>query len=267
MIGSVFFDNLWNFIVAHSKEFLSTLIVLIICVIAIVVGYFIEKKYSSKKEKKKYAIQLAKNIFSFYRGVIIFVGALVICSTWGVKLTPVLIGLAIFFTTIAIGSKKMIADIIRGLEINFSNLFDLDDIVEINGFTGYVKDITLKTTKLLNINNEIRVIANSEIREFTNYSKYPHVTSFEITLSNQENIKKVVDLLEDNFSNNDDRFEKIIEGPNVIGISEITNESTNVKIQYKHKYDLTNTLLTEIKVFVKEILDLNNINFEFFKKD
>ena len=129
MIGSVFFENLWKFIVDHSKEFVSTIIVLLIWLIAIVVGYFIEKKYSSKKGKKKYVIELAKNIFSFYRGFIIFVGILVICSTWGVKLTSVLIGLAIFFATIALGSRKIIADIIRGLEINFSNLYDLDDIV------------------------------------------------------------------------------------------------------------------------------------------
>lgn len=267
MIGSVFFENLWNFIVDHSKEFVSTIIVLLICLIAIVVGYFIEKKYSSKKGKKKYVIELAKNIFSFYRGFIIFVGILLICSTWGVKLTSVLIGLAIFFATIALGSRKIIADIIRGLEINFSNLYDLDDIVEINGFTGYVKDITLKTTKLLNINNEVRIIANSEIREITNYSKYPHVSSFEISLSNKENVKMIIGLLEDNFSKNDDKFEKIIEGPNVIGISEMTNDRIIIKIQYKDKYDLSNTLLTDIKVFVKEILDLNNINFEFFKRD
>ena len=77
----------------------------------------------------------------------------------------------------------------------------------------------------------------------------------------------IIGLLEDNFSKNDDKFEKIIEGPNVIGISEMTNDRIIIKIQYKDKYDLSNTLLTDIKVFVKEILDLNNINFEFFKRD
>lgn len=260
---SVFFDNLGSFIVDHSREFISSFIVLLISVLAILVGYLVEKKYVSKNDKKKHLVELAKNINSFYRGLIIFIAVLIICSSWGVNVTAVLIGFGIFLIVIALGTKKVIADIVNGLLISFSNYYDIDDVVEINGFIGYVKEITLKNTKLVNLNNEIKVISNSQIVEFTNYSKLPHAYSFEMIIDRSSDIKKVVELLEDRYSNFDDKFDNIIEGPNLIGITDVINQGYLVKVVVKTKYDLYNTTISYVKNCTKEILDQNNINFKF----
>lgn len=267
MKGSVFFDNVWKFISEHSEEFVSTIIILLFCIIVIMVGYIVQKKYSANKRKKKFAVLLAQDIFSFFRGFVIVVCSLIILSIWGANFNSLLIGFAIFFLAVALGSRQMITDIIRGLEINFSNYFDIDDVVEINGFIGYVKEINLKTTKLLNTKNEYRTFPNGEIREFTNYSKFPHVTTLEIIILNDNHIKKAIEILEDNISKNDDKFENIIEGPNILGVTDVLDNTTIIKITYKAKYDITNNLLTELKLFVKEILKDNNIPFKFYDKE
>lgn len=260
---SVFFDNLGSFIVEHSREFIASFIVLLICVLAIIIGYLVEKKYASKNEKKKNLVELAKNINSFYRGLIIFIAVLIICSSWGVNVTAVLIGFAIFLIVIALGTRKIIADIVNGLFINFSNYYDIDDIVEINGFIGYVKEITLKATKLVNLNNETKVISNSQIVEFTNYSKLPYAYSFEMIVDYSSDIKKVMELLEDRYSNFDDKFDSIIEGPNLIGIIDVTNQGYLIKVVVKTKYDLYNATISHVKKITKEVLDDNNIKFMF----
>lgn len=45
------------------------------------------------------------------------------------------------------------------------------DLVEINGFTGTVVDLGLKSTKLKSYENIIKIISNKNISEVTNYSK------------------------------------------------------------------------------------------------
>lgn len=266
MIISVFFRNLWDYIVNHSQEFFSTLIVIILCVIAIIVGYIVTKKYSSKKDKKKNVINLANNLFTFYRAIVIFIGIIIICSSWGIKLTAVLIGIAIVLIGLSLGAKQVIADIINGLIITFSNYYDIDDYVCINGCKGYVKEIKLKATKIVNVANEVIIISNSEIKEVINYSKNPYVSSFEVLLDKTENVKKIINLLEDNLSNTNDKIEGIIEGPNIIGLTDVVNEGFVIKIVIKSAIDVNNLIISEVKKYTMELLDLNNIKYTFYKR-
>lgn len=266
MIISVFFDNLGNFIINHSSEFVSSFIILISGIFAILVGYFVQKNYTEKKDRKKNLIYLAKNIFTFYRGLVIFIIVLLIANSWGVNLTAVLVGIAIVLIAVVFSARKIIADIISGLFINFSDYYNIDDVVEINGFIGYVKEITLRSTKLVNSNNESRIISNSEISEFTNYSKLPYIYSIEIKTNYSVDINKIITLLEDSFINFEDNYDNIIEGPNVIGLKDITNQGYIIKIIVKTKYDFNNATITNIKRFIKETLDHNKIEFMFIEE-
>ena len=56
--------------------------------------------------KRKYVSNLANSIFSFYKFIVIFVGLLIVCSTWGIKLTAVLMGIAIILIGIIIAAKN-----------------------------------------------------------------------------------------------------------------------------------------------------------------
>ena len=264
---SVFFNNLWEYVVNHSREFFSTLIVILICVLVIIIGYIVAKKYTSKKSTKKYANELANKLFYFYRFIVCFIGVLIICSSWGIKLTAVLIGFAILLIGLSIGAKDVIADIISGLIITFSDYYDIDDYVCINGFKGFVKEVRLKTTKLINLKNEVRIIANSTIKEITNYSKNPFVNQFEIEFDKKENIEKVISILEDNLGNVNENIDGIIEGPNIIGLTDINNDGYVIKVVIKSKIDENNLVISGVKKYTKEILEFNNISFKFYKKD
>lgn len=49
--------------------------------------------------------------------------------------------------------------------------FDIGDLVEINGFTGTVIDLGLKSTKIKSYENTVKIISNRTITEVINYSK------------------------------------------------------------------------------------------------
>ena len=267
MIISAFFNNLWDFILKYSKEFISTFIVIIICLLALVIGYLILKKYISNN-KRKYVLKLANSIFSFYKFIVIFIGLIIVCSTWGIKLTAVLIGVAIILIGIIISAKNSIADIINGLSITFGNYFDIDEFVDINGFKGYVKEVNLKTTKIVNINNEIKTISNAEIRNVINYSRNPYIHIIELLFDFTVNdINNVITLLEDSMSCIGENYDEIIEGPNVIGLSDVNNQGYVIKIVFKAKYDWNNLIISKIKLQTKNVLDKNNINFKFISKE
>lgn len=267
MIFSVFFSNLWDYIKEHSKEMFSTVIVILICFLAIIIGYIVEKKFTARKGQKKYIISLANNLYSFYKWIVIFVGILIVCSAWGVKLTAVLIGIAIVLIGISIGARRIVADIIHGLIITFSDYFDIDDFVVINGFKGYVKEIRLRSTKLINVNNEVKIISNSDIRDISNYSKHPYVSSFEMIIDSKHQIDKVILLLEDNMGNINEKIEGIIEGPNILGITDVVNEGTIIRVVIKSIIDVNNLIISGVKKYTREILDLNKIEFKFCNKE
>ena len=58
---------------------------------------------------------------------------------------------------IGLGAQDLIKDLLSGFSIIFENHYDIDDIVEIKGFKGRVLDIGLKSTKLINWKNEVKI--------------------------------------------------------------------------------------------------------------
>ncbi|GAB5560813.1 MAG: mechanosensitive ion channel family protein [Synoicihabitans sp.] len=76
------------------------------------------------------------------------------------------IGLAVGF-----GSQGLVQDIVTGLTLVFSDLIDIDDMVEISGQTGRVKTIGMRFVVLQNTMGALVYIPNRSIGNVINYPK------------------------------------------------------------------------------------------------
>jgi small conductance mechanosensitive channel len=76
------------------------------------------------------------------------------------------IGLAVGF-----GSQGLVQDIVTGLTLVFSDLIDIDDMVEVSGQTGRVKSIGMRFVVLENPMGALVYIPNRSIGNVINYPK------------------------------------------------------------------------------------------------
>ena len=122
-------------------------------------------------------------VFSLYFGALGMV-----LHEFGVSLTAYLASASILGLAIGFGSQGLVQDVVTGLTVIFSDLFQVGDLVEISAMTGTVQSIGMRFTVLLNPLGAQVFIPN---RTLANVIVYPrgYVRCFaDITLSREEGI-------------------------------------------------------------------------------
>ncbi len=161
-------NNILDYIIKNNIHEIVIYIILGILIYKII-SFFTTRWTRKVNNKRKATIQkLIRNIFKY---VIIILVTVQILGTLGINVTSIAAGLGIAGVIIGLALQDLMKDILVGLSIIFEEQFDVGDFVEINGFSGTVIDLGLKSTKIRSVENIERTISNRNIAEVTNYSK------------------------------------------------------------------------------------------------
>ncbi len=105
-----------------------------------------------------------------------------VLSELGVSLTAYLASASIVGLAIGFGSQGFVQDVVTGLTLVFSDLFDVGDMVEIAGQSGIVRGLGLRFTVLINGFGAEVYIPNRTIANVVNYPRGYVRCLFDITL-------------------------------------------------------------------------------------
>ena len=253
-----------DFIINNTKRLISTGIIIFIVFIILIISKAIVKRFINRSDgKRKHAVTLAKMLHSIIKFTIYILGVIIILGVWGIDVAPILAGAGIVALAVSLGAQQLIKDLIGGFCIVFENHFDVDDVVEIDGFKGRVEEITLKSTKLINWKNEVKIISNGNITTVINYSKGPSVGTIEVGVAYSENIDHVIEVLEENLGVIRETFPQVIEGPNVIGVSSLGNSCINIRIDVKTNAEEQYSVERGLKKFVIELFNREGIEIPY----
>ena len=103
-----------------------------------------------------------------------YVAALVILcwglSLFGVDVNTIVASVGIAALVIGFGAESLVADVVTGLFLMFENQYNVDDIVEVDGFRGTVSEIGIRTTSIMDPGGNIKIINNSYMKNILNRS-------------------------------------------------------------------------------------------------
>lgn len=189
------FFNLADFFVNNYVRILESLAVLFFVwllnkLINVIAAIFIKK--GGKTE------MISELIQSLIKYASIAAALFLILSAWGVQTQTLLAGAGIIALAISFGAQSLIEDIISGLFIIFEKQFSIGDIVQLNDFRGKVVTMGIRTTKFEDVNGDIKIINNSDIRGAINTTTNLSPAVCDISISYSEDIIKVEEVL--NFS-------------------------------------------------------------------
>lgn len=207
---------------------------------------------------------ISKLIGSLSKYGIWLITILVILSIWGVNVGPALAGLGIAGLVIGLGAQKFINDLINGLFIIFEQHYDVGDIIDTNGFKGEVMDIGLKTTKLKNWKGEVKILANGDITDVLNCSRFPSLAIVDFGIGYGENIQEVLELLKEKLPEFKQLFpDVVIEDPQCLGVMELADSSVNMRAICKTLNNQHYGIERSLRTFIKKTLDDANVEIPF----
>ena len=126
--------------------------------------------------------------------------AIIIAVIWGLSIldvntASVLAGVGIIGLILGFGAQSLIEDIITGFFIIFEDQYSIGDIIILDDFRGTVRNIGVRTTTIEDAGGNLKVVNNSDIRNFQNRSRYSSVATCDVSVSYSTDLRKLEALL------------------------------------------------------------------------
>lgn len=136
---------------------------IIIKLIDVFLKYFI--KPFTGKTRNKFDDQIIQVLSKSIKIVVIILAILISLDNFGFDIITLIAGLGIGGLAIAFAAQKTISDIFGGLNILISRPFILGDTIEFNGIIGTVEEISIRHTRIRNLDKRLVIVPNSTLSE------------------------------------------------------------------------------------------------------
>lgn len=153
-----------SFDLIPSKEYSFTVFSLLIMILTLsLTGVFL--KFIRKLITRKLPVDDQNkfiSIFQFVRYVIYIFVFIITLNASGIDITVFLTASAALFVGIGFALQTFFQDLISGILMILDQSLHVGDIVEVDGKVGQVKEIKLRTTRIVTRNDRVMVVPNNK---------------------------------------------------------------------------------------------------------
>lgn len=168
------------------------------------------------------------NNFIKYTSVL---GAVFYCLNFtGVQASTLLASAGILTLVVGLGAQSLISDILAGIFIVFEGEFRVGDIVTIGDWRGTVLEIGIRSTKIEDVSQNIKILNNSSITGVINMTKKYSFAFCDVGIEYGESLEKVEALLQKELPKLKQKLPEIAEGPFYKGVISLGDNSVNIRI-------------------------------------
>ena len=222
-----------NNLLFHSDTHttVAQLLTLLLALALVWLAYQIIKLILGALAKKGGRTQTVVNLVS---GLLKYV-AVIVAVVWGLSIlgvnaTAVLAGVGIVGLILGFGAQSLIEDIITGAFIIFENQYSVGDIIILDDFRGTVRSIGVRTTVIEDAGGNLKVVNNSDIRNFQNRSRNNSVALVLVAVSYGTDLRKLEKLLQEKLPTlKEEHPDLYLNAPRYLGVDELADSGVNLK--------------------------------------
>ena len=218
------------------------------------------KATTSFMKKGKAIINLLCSIIKYLAIIVLL---FMILKTFNVDTVTLIAGAGILSLIIGLGAQPLISDVIAGLFIVFEEVFDVGDIIVVDGFRGTVKEIGVRTTQIVDAGGNIKVVNNSDIRTLVNMTSELSLAICDIDIEYGESIERVEAIAKKNLDMVKASIPDIVEGPFYKGVANLGASGVTLRFVANCKEENRYQVERDMNRQMKLLFDANNISIPF----
>ncbi len=181
----------------------------------------------------------------------------------GIDGTTLLASAGILSLAITFGAQSLVSDILSGLFIIFEGEFRVGDIIMVGDWRGTVLEIGIRTTKVQDGSQNVKVIRNSDINNVINMTKKESFLFCDFSIEYEESLERVETVLEKELPLVAERLPAIKDGPYYRGVTELGESAVVIRITMKCLETDRMQLERDFNREIKLIFDRNGINIPY----
>lgn len=240
---------------------------LIIYIVAGAFLYHVFQNYLAKHIKiglrKKRQETIKRILLNILKTIIIVIILIKVLSIFGVNVTSILAGIEILSAVIGLALQDVMKDYLAGAFILLEDQYDIGDYVEINGFEGTIKNVSLRSTVITNMYGEIKIISNRTISEVNNKNKKLQEVVIDIPIPYELSTKKIDKILEDIKKRCDEEVENTIGEMAIWGLNEFGDSALKYRVVISAKPNTQWAAKRQIYRIIKEEYEKNKISIPY----
>lgn len=188
---STFSDPIESFLdykLIPLKDFpVRVLDIIEVCVIivATIVTLFLMKRFLKRRAAKK-DIDRGRtySIFKIFKYFLIVISVMLVMEALGIKVTILLAGSAALLVGLGMGIQEVFNNFTCGIILLFDRTIQINDIIEVDGIVGKVKEISMRTTKIVTVDYIDILIPNSKFvnDKVINWTHNNEATRFSVSV-------------------------------------------------------------------------------------
>lgn len=217
------------------------------------------EKLSMSERKAKTLSTVTGSILKY---VIYFIGLMSILKQLGVSSESLVVIASAGSVAIGLGAQSIAGDMMEGFFILFEDHYAVGDIVTIQGITGTVESVTLRSTKLRDFGGAVHIIPNGSIGTVTNNCREFINAVVTVGIAYGESIDRAIAVLQDEMQKTAD-MEAVLETPTVAGVIGLDDSAVTIKIVAKCKVKMNYAVEAELRRRIKNRFDAEGIEIPF----
>lgn len=279
-------NGVWDKFKANAGEYFSTEFFLdaafvLLKIIAILVAarvvlrvsrFFISRLFVETPikgvEYNPKRVQTLKSLAnSVLRYTVSFLAITMILEEFQFPVASLLAGAGILGLAVGFGAQNLVKDVITGFFILAENQFSVGEHVRIESIEGVVEEIGLRTTRIKSFEGQMHIIPNGQINIVTNFTAVESIRIlFDVAIPYEENVERVLQVLEQICTEFAQTNDKVVEGPKVLGVQALGEYAVLIRVLGRTVPGEQWAAERELKKKIKMVFDSEGIEFPYPKR-
>jgi moderate conductance mechanosensitive channel len=222
------------------------------------------RQYSLRRAQRADALgALANSIL----GVVVWtIAVFMVLGTFGITLGPLIAGAGILGVAFGFGAQGLVRDFISGVFMLIEDQYGVGDIVDVGEAAGVVEGVTLRSTRIRDVEGTLWHVPNGEIRRVGNMSQQWARVLLDISVSYGTDVDHAIEIIQ---AVAVAMFEEpayqdlFIDAPEVWGVQALGADGVDIRLVIKVKPAEQWALGRELRRRIKAAFDSAEVEIPF----
>jgi moderate conductance mechanosensitive channel len=210
------------------------------------------------------------NVATSLAGVVIWsIAVIMALGQIGINLGPLIAGAGIIGVAVGFGAQDLVKDFLSGVFMLIEDQYGVGDIIDAGEASGVVEGITLRSTRLRDIDGTLWHIPNGEIRRVGNMTQEYSRALLDIGIAYGADIDAAVEIIQgvsDEMSYDSNWGALIIDDPKVLGVQTLGPDSVDIRLLVKTVATRQFEVARELRRRIKYAFDAAGIEIPFAQR-
>ena len=194
------------------------------------------------------------------------IAGLVALGELNINLAPLIAGAGIVGVALGFGAQQVVRDYLSGLYIVTEDQFGPGDTIDLLDVGGTVEAVSLRSTKVRDVDGVLWTVANGEILKVGNASKGWSRSKIDVAVAYGSDLRRAMDVIQaaaDDLRADPEWRPDFLDPPEMWGVQQLAVDGVTIRLVVKVRPGRQYAVTRELQLRIKEALEAEGIEIPF----